>query len=475
MLLEILAHHARWSPSKPAIVSSEGQAASYPELYRSLQGLAFSLRSDFPQILAASPVAVACSDRRLQFLLLLGLEYLGVVSLPFVTPPDRDVKDAIRQCPLLLCDQAIAEYPGSQIILDEAWLVSAMQRSFTTPFLPARWQAHQIVSIIVTSGSSGVAKTVRLSYQARDTREANRAWRYGFSPSSRYLCTLATSVSTIAVACRATLRSGGTVVFSNPALGDRLFDGITHTTLMPAHIRGYLDTLPANFVRHEKLRIISIGAPLSDELRERVTTVLNADVDSNYGSNEGGSFGRMDLDGVGHIVPGTFLKILDQDQQEVAPGVVGNIWAQNGEMAEGYSDELLTKACFVDGWFSTGDLGVITGPRTFKLAGRSDAMMNLGGLKVAPEAFEAVLIPLGIARDLAVTSVPQPDGFEHVYVCLEQPLFSDQELINRMNSVFGPNVNNVHIVFVDKIPRGATSKIQRSLVHALARANKPRG
>ena len=472
MLLDILAHHAQWSRDKIALISKQGNAYSYAEVHGALVGLAASLKTHFPQILTASPVAVAFADRRIQFFLTLALEYLGVTTLPFVAPPDSDIRTAIGQCPVLISDEPVSEYPGTLIMLDEPWIKNAMRHVPDNAPMPARWQARQIVSIIVTSGSMGVAKSIRLSFEARNARETNRAWRYGFSPSTRYLIGLPTSVPTVGVATRAVLRCAGTIVFATEGWRDGLFDGVTHTTLLPAHVRAYLEVLPRDYARPQKIRLISVGARLPDELRERARQRLNADVESNYGCNEVGGCGRIDDEGVGHLFPNTFLKIMDEDKKEVAAGTVGTIWIQNDELAEGYTDELLTKASFIDGWFATSDLGMMIGPRTFKLLGRADAMMNLGGLKVSPEIFEEALVPLGIARDLAVTSVIQTNSIEQVFVCLEQPLVADAEIISRMSGIFGPNVGHVHVIFVDQIPRGLADKIQRFKVHQLALTHK---
>jgi acyl-coenzyme A synthetase/AMP-(fatty) acid ligase len=474
MLLDILAHHAVWSRDKIAIVATGGRASSYAKVHAAIVGLASCLRRDFPQILTASSVAVAVADRCNQFLLTLALEYLGVTSLSFVAPTDSDIGQAIRQCPILLVDVAVAEHPGVQIMVDGPWIAQAIEYLPAAPLMPARWQARQIVNIIATSGSTGTAKCIRLSFEARNARETNRAWRYGFSPATRYLIGLPPSVPTVGVAARAVLRCAGTIVFASGRWEDDLFDGVTHTTLLPAHIRTYLGVLPENYFRPEKIRLISVGAPLPQELRLRAQSQLNAEIENNYGCNEVGGCGRIDDDGIGHVFPNTRLKIMDENGQEVAAGTSGTIWMHSDELAEGYTDELLTRTSFIDGWFASSDLGVMLGPRTFRLLGRADAMMNLGGVKTSPDIFEAALIPLAIAIDLAVTSVTQADGIEQVFVCLERPLVADAEIISRMRPVFGANVGDVHVLFVDKIPRNPGGKIQRALVRQLAVQYTPR-
>ena len=324
--------------------------------------------------------------------------------------------------------------------------------------------------LIITSGSTGAAKCIRLSHRARLLREANRAWRYGFSPSTNYLIGLPISVSNVFISARAVLRSGGTLVFLNDQSVHGIFDHITHTTLLPSHIRIILEALPDDYRHPEPIRVMTVGAPLSKELRQGAERKLRAEIESNYGCNELGGCGLIGADGIGYVVPGTDMKIVDDDQQQVAHGTPGSIWVKSEEIAEGYTDAASSKAQFIDGWFVTGDVGVMLGHRSFKLLGRADALLNLGGQKVAPDAFEGGLLALGIARDVAITSIPGAQGIEQICVCLEQPLVDNNELLSRIRSLFGANTGDIAVIFVEQIARNATGKIQRRVMHDIAMA-----
>ena len=477
MLIEILAHHARWSSQKIALVSRDGEQFSYSQLYATILSVAAALRRNFPELVAGKPVAIGLSDRRQHFLLSIALEFLGIPILPFVIPLDAGVEDAMRQCGTVICDQQMTEFTARQIVLDSAWLASAEHK--TLPQNPItrqwhEWHDRELAILIVTSGSTGAAKCIRLSYKARLLREANRAWRYGFSPSTRYLIGLPISVSNVFLSARAVLRSAGTVVFLNDQVMEHAFDGITHTTLLPTHLRTILDALPEGYRHPDTIRLLSVGAPLSSELRARAELILNAMVESNYGCNELGGCGLIDSSGIGHVFPGTDMKVVDANHNEVAPGTAGLIWVRSPEIAEGYTDEASNRTHFIDGWFVTGDLGAMVGHRMFKLLGRVDALMNLGGQKVAPDRFEARLQALGMARDAAVTSIPGAQGIEQFCICLEQPLVDESEILKGVRSVFGANTGHIVVIFVDKIPRNATGKIQRRQMHDIAAARVAR-
>jgi acyl-coenzyme A synthetase/AMP-(fatty) acid ligase len=470
MLIDILAHHAKWSGEKVALVSRDGEPFSYSRSYAAVRSLAAALRNDFPEMVGKAPVAIALSDRRQHFLLTIALEYLGIPSLPFVFPLDPGVSDGLQYCPTLICDQQIAGFTGRQIVLDKAWLQWAEAASPHPNLAHARWRDRELAILIVTSGSTGAAKCIRLSYQARLLREANRAWRYAFSPATRYLIGLPISVSNVFLSARAVLRSAGTVVFLTDDAMERAFDGITHTTLLPSHLRTILEALPQDYRHPEPIRVMTVGAPLAQSLREKAERMLHAEIESNYGCNELGGCGLIGRDGIGYVVPGTDMKIVDANQNQVANGTSGVIWVRSEEIAEGYTDEMSTRAQFIDGWFVTGDVGVMLEQRTFKLLGRADDLMNLGGQKVAPDAFEGGLLALGIARDVAITSIPGAQGIEQICICVAQPLVDNTELLSRIGSLFGANTGDIAVLIVDKIARNATGKIQRRQMQDLASA-----
>ena len=470
MLIDILAHHAKWSGEKIALMSRDGEHVTFSRSYAVIRNLAAALRDAFPEIVGKAPVAIALADRQQHFLVTIALEYLGIPSLPFVFPLDPGVSDALHYCPTLICDQAMAAFTGRQIVLEQAWLQTAENSSPQPNLAQARWQDREPAILIVTSGSTGAAKCIRLSYQARVLREANRAWRYGFSPSTRYLVGLPISVSNVFLSARAVLRSAGTVVFLNDDSMDTAFDGITHTTLLPTHLRTILEKLPQDYRHPAPIRVMTVGAPLAQSMRDMAERMLHAEIESNYGCNELGGCGLIGRDGIGYVVPGTDMKVVDANQNQVANGESGVIWVRSAEIAEGYTDEPSTQAQFIDGWFVTGDVGVMLEHRVFKLLGRADDLMNLGGQKLAPDAFEGGLLALGIARDAAITSIPGAQGIDQICVCLEQRLVDDTELLKRIRSIFGVNTGDIAVMFVDKIPRNATGKIQRRQMHDIALA-----
>lgn len=101
---------------------------------------------------------------------------------------------------------------------------------------------------------------------------------------------------------------------------------------------------------------------------------------------------------VGPLVPGTELKIVDiETKEQIFPGkfgVQGEVWVRGSLVMRGYyKDRKKTKEVLnEDGWFNTGDLGMMTYNRCLKLVGRSkDTIVLMNGENIQPTPIENML------------------------------------------------------------------------------------
>jgi acyl-CoA synthetase (AMP-forming)/AMP-acid ligase II len=109
---------------------------------------------------------------------------------------------------------------------------------------------------------------------------------------------------------------------------------------------------------------------------------------------------------VGQPIPGADLKLIDPEggfDDVVAPGQTGEVAISGGSLALGYlGDDLLTRAQFHDGWWRSGDLGVLDEQGLLTIRGRKDNRINTGGIKVHAEEIENVLLSHPAVRGAAV-------------------------------------------------------------------------
>jgi acyl-CoA synthetase (AMP-forming)/AMP-acid ligase II len=128
-------------------------------------------------------------------------------------------------------------------------------------------------------------------------------------------------------------------------------------------------------------------------------------------------------------------------------------------------------AAFIDGWFRTGDTGVIDNDGYLTLTGRIKDLINRGGEKISPEEVEAVLLEHPAVAEAAVFGVPDLKYGEVVWAAVVlNGVASTQELkafcSTHLTDFKVPNL----IRIVSTLPRDAVGKVQRRDLAALFKA-----
>jgi long-chain acyl-CoA synthetase len=119
---------------------------------------------------------------------------------------------------------------------------------------------------------------------------------------------------------------------------------------------------------------------------------------------------------IGVPLPGTWLKLLDDDGQEVPPGQPGEIAIKGPQVMAGYwqrPDET-AKTMTADGYFKTGDIGTMDERGYFKIVDRKKDMILVSGFNVYPNEIEDVVSQLAGVLECAVVGVPDEKTGEAV-------------------------------------------------------------
>jgi long-chain acyl-CoA synthetase len=117
----------------------------------------------------------------------------------------------------------------------------------------------------------------------------------------------------------------------------------------------------------------------------------------------------------GRPLPGVEMRILDAEGVEVTPGEVGEIEVRGPTVMKGYwrrPDP--TAQAFHDGWFRTGDLGVVDQDGDLRIVGRMKDLIIRGGYNVYPREVEEVLYEHEDILEVAVVGVPDKYWGEEV-------------------------------------------------------------
>ena len=119
---------------------------------------------------------------------------------------------------------------------------------------------------------------------------------------------------------------------------------------------------------------------------------------------------------IGVPIPSTWFKLLDDEGREVAPGEPGEIAIKGPQVMAGYwqRPEETAKVMTADGYFRSGDVGVLTPEGFFKIVDRKKDMILVSGFNVYPNEVEDVVGTLPGVLEVACVGVPDEKQGEAV-------------------------------------------------------------
>ncbi len=181
---------------------------------------------------------------------------------------------------------------------------------------------------------------------------------------------------------------------------------------LPAQARAAYDT--------SSLRVTAVsGSRLPGDLAHAFMDAFPVELCNVYGSTEAGWVSiataaelRAHPDTAGRPPTGAEVAILDAEGRRVPRGVTGRVFAANGMHFEGYTGGVPLE--MRDGMLFMGDAGHFDEDGLLYIDGRADEMIVSGGENVFPGAAEDVISRLPQVREVAVTSVPDPEYGERL-------------------------------------------------------------
>ena len=114
---------------------------------------------------------------------------------------------------------------------------------------------------------------------------------------------------------------------------------------------------------------------------------------------------RVNTDG--RPLPGVEIRLVDDDGKDVEVGAPGEIWSRGPELFVGYTDAAATEAAFsADGWFMTGDIGVLDADGYLAITDRKKDIIIRGGENVSAQEIEELLVRMPDVAEVAVVAAP---------------------------------------------------------------------
>lgn len=168
--------------------------------------------------------------------------------------------------------------------------------------------------------------------------------------------------------------------------------------------------------RVASMRVISTGAMgVRREFIDRARAGFGANVKRSYGSTEAPTVTTCTADDSpeaardtdGRAVGDAEIRIVDPTTGEaLPPGGRGEIQVRGPELFAGYADPVQTAEALHDGWFKTGDLGVLDGAGWLRIIGRLKDLIIRGGENIAAAEVEAVLEAHPAVRQAVAVGYP---------------------------------------------------------------------
>jgi len=216
------------------------------------------------------------------------------------------------------------------------------------------------------------------------------------------------------------------------------------------------------------------GAPVPIALAERAAangiTIVRVYGSTEHPSITGSAFDdpadkRHATDGT--ALPGVEILVLDEDGNAVAPGGPGEIWSRGPDLCVGYTDPQLTAAAFdADGWYRTGDLGVLDADGFLTITDRVNDVIIRGGENISAAEVEEVIIQLDHVAEVAVVAAPDERMGEHACAVVRlAPGVEALELRDLADALQRTGLARQkwpeELRIVDDFPRTASGKIRK--------------
>jgi acyl-CoA synthetase (AMP-forming)/AMP-acid ligase II len=432
-LASLITHHAKYRPNTAAIVVDDerltwGQFASRVARCASvLRGLG---------VRKGDRVVTVLGNRRELLEVYWAVPSIGAVLVPLsplLTP--AGLAGLLRDCEpkCLVVDRATLatvaaietghSKPARVLVVDASHDAYAdyagLVAMASEQLVPEAVGSDDLYNIMYTSGTTGMPKGIMHTHFIRSMYATLMASAWRMTPESVVLHTGAIVFNGAFVTLMPAFYLGATYVLHRQfdaaaAIATIERERVTHVMLVPSQIIAILNAPESRPERLASLQmILSLGAPLHREYKNRLNALLPDRFYELYGLTEGfvtildrseavrkaGSVGK----------PPVFyrMRVVRADGSDCPPGEVGEIVGRGPILMKGYFKRPdLTAEAIRDGWLYSGDLGYRDEEGYLYLVDRKKDMIDSGGVKVYPKDLEEIAIRHPAVLEVAVFGVP---------------------------------------------------------------------
>ena len=418
----------------------------------------------------------------------------GVVALPLntaYTAAELDYFVGNAGASLILCDASAEAALGPVAATHGASLKTLNQdgtgslageaASQNNEFAAADRAGDDLAALLYTSGTTGRSKGAMLTQDNLLSNAVALKDYWGFTANDVLLHALPIfHTHGLFVATNICLLAGCSMIFLPAFDADDMIAGLPNATSMMGVPTFYTRLLneprfTRDLVAHMRL-FVSGSAPLLAETHVAFEQRTGHRILERYGMTETNMNTSNPLDGerkagtVGFPLPGVELKVTDPETgKELPQGETGMIEVRGPNVFKGYWEmpEKTRQELREDGFFITGDLGLIGTDGYVQIVGRGKDLIISGGYNIYPKEVELLLDAVEGVLESAVIGAPHPDFGEGVVgvvvpqtgVALD-PVAVQGALDGRIARFKQPK----RVFVLDELPRNAMGKVQKNIL-----------
>jgi len=344
---------------------------------------------------------------------------------------------------------------------------------------------EHIALVLHTSGTTSRPKRVPLKHVNLLSSISNIAETYNLNNSDISLCVMPLfHVHGLVASLLSTLATSGTVVIPagfNPLRMNQWINdfNVTWYTAVPTMHQTFVNRIKSQSKNetaqiNSRLRFIrSCSSSLAPILMDDLESIFQVPVLEAYGMTEASHQMSSNplppsdrLPGSVGTATGIEIAIMDEEGNLLDTHEIGEVVIKGENVIDAYEDNPeANETSFTNGWFRTGDQGIIDNNGYLSLTGRLKELINRSGEKISPREIDEALMGHPKVAEAVAFAIPSTvHGEEPSAAVVVNEEVSESELISFVREKLANFKCPRRIYIVESIPRTATGKIQRRLV-----------
>ena len=340
---------------------------------------------------------------------------------------------------------------------------------------------RDLAAILYTSGTTGRSKGAMLTHDNLLSNALTLVDYWRFTAADRLIHALPIfHTHGLFVASNVVLLSGGSMVFLSKFDPDAILRLMPSCTTMMGVPTFYTRLLQHSGLTREAaagMRLFTSGsAPLLAETHRQFAERTGHAILERYGMTETNMNTSNPYDGdriagtVGPALPGVDVRIVDPESgSPLAPGDTGMIEVGGPNVFSGYwrMPEKTASEFRPDGFFITGDLGLIDERGYVQIVGRGKDLVISGGFNIYPKEVETEIDQLPGVVESAVIGIAHPDfgeGVTAVVVREKGASIDEAAVMEGLKDRLARFKQPKRVIFVEELPRNTMGKVQKNVL-----------